>query len=55
MSMLRVGFEPTMLLFEQAKTVYALDCAATVGSILLTYLRLNNNKVLPHLYQILHQ
>jgi hypothetical protein len=29
-SMLRVGFEPTIPVFEQAKTVHALDCAATV-------------------------
>jgi hypothetical protein len=25
-----VGFEPTTQVFEQAKTVHALDCAATV-------------------------
>jgi hypothetical protein len=29
-SMPWVGFEPTILVFEQAKTVHALDCAATV-------------------------
>jgi hypothetical protein len=26
----RVRFEPTILVFERAKTVHALDCAATV-------------------------
>jgi hypothetical protein len=26
----QVGFEPTILVFGQAKTVHALDCAATV-------------------------
>jgi hypothetical protein len=26
----RVGFEPTIPAFERAKTVHALDCAATV-------------------------
>jgi hypothetical protein len=26
----RVGFEPTILAFERANTVHALDCAATV-------------------------
>jgi hypothetical protein len=26
----RVGFEPTIPAFEEAKTVHALDCAATV-------------------------
>jgi uncharacterized UPF0146 family protein len=25
-----VGFEPTIQVFERAKTVYALNCAATV-------------------------
>jgi hypothetical protein len=30
----RVEFEPTIPVFEQAKTVYALDCAAImIGSI----------------------
>jgi hypothetical protein len=29
-SMPRVGFEPTIPVFERAKTVHALDCAATV-------------------------
>jgi hypothetical protein len=29
-SMTRVGFEPTISVFEWAKTVHALDCAATV-------------------------
>jgi hypothetical protein len=29
-SMPQVGFEPTIPLFERTKTVYALDCAATV-------------------------
>jgi hypothetical protein len=28
--MIRVGFEPTTPVFERAKTVYALDRAATV-------------------------
>jgi hypothetical protein len=28
--MLRVAFEPTTSVFERAKTVHALDCAATV-------------------------
>jgi hypothetical protein len=28
-SMLRAGFEPTTPVFEQAKTLHALDCAAT--------------------------
>jgi hypothetical protein len=28
--MLRVGFESTISAFERAKTVHALDCAATV-------------------------
>jgi hypothetical protein len=28
--MLREGFEPTTPVFERAKTVHALDCAATV-------------------------
>jgi hypothetical protein len=32
----RVGFEPSILLFERAKTVYALDRAASVvGHVLL--------------------
>jgi hypothetical protein len=26
----RVGFEPTIPVFERAKTVHAVDCAATV-------------------------
>jgi hypothetical protein len=29
-AMPRVGFEPTIPAFERAKTVHALDCAATV-------------------------
>jgi hypothetical protein len=29
-SMPRVGFQPTIPLFEQAKTVHALDCVATL-------------------------
>jgi hypothetical protein len=29
-SMPRVGFEPTILVFERAKRVHALDCAVTV-------------------------
>jgi hypothetical protein len=29
-SMPQVGFEPTIPVFERAKTVHALDCAATV-------------------------
>jgi hypothetical protein len=29
-SMSQVGFEPTIQVFEQAKTVHALDCADTV-------------------------
>jgi hypothetical protein len=33
-SMPRVGFEPTVPAFEQAKTVHALDSTATVISIL---------------------
>jgi hypothetical protein len=28
--MYRLGFEPTIPVFEQAKTVHTLDCAATV-------------------------
>jgi hypothetical protein len=28
--MLRMGFVPTIPVFERAKTVHALDCAATV-------------------------
>jgi hypothetical protein len=31
----QLGFEPTISVFERAKTVYALDRAATVISILL--------------------
>jgi hypothetical protein len=31
------GFEPTILVFERAKTVYALDRAATVISVLCNY------------------
>jgi hypothetical protein len=31
-----VGFEPTITVFERAKTVHALDCAATViGNIIM--------------------
>jgi hypothetical protein len=37
-SMPRVGFEPTTSAFEQTKTIYALDCPATViGLILVRY------------------
>jgi hypothetical protein len=32
-----VGFEPTIPMFEQAKTVHALDRAATVISLLNLY------------------
>jgi hypothetical protein len=39
--MSRVGFEPTIPVFEQAKTVHALDCAATV--IVSGYNNNNNN------------
>jgi hypothetical protein len=35
-SMPRVGFEPMIPVFEQAKTVHALDCAATVIGIMIT-------------------
>jgi hypothetical protein len=33
--MLRVGFEPTIPVFERANTVHALDRAATVIDLLL--------------------
>jgi hypothetical protein len=35
-SMLRLGFEPTIPVFERAKTVHALDRAATVIGLLMT-------------------
>jgi hypothetical protein len=37
-SMPRVGFEPTIPVFERAKTVHALDRAATVNGLLTHYL-----------------
>jgi hypothetical protein len=37
-SMPRVGFEPTIPVFKRAKTVHALDCAATVIGYLCIYL-----------------
>jgi hypothetical protein len=33
----RVGFKPTMPVFEQVKTVHALDCAATMISTRMKY------------------
>jgi hypothetical protein len=43
--MLRVGFEPTIPAFERAKTLHALDLAATViGNIFNTYYLFTLNK-----------
>jgi hypothetical protein len=36
-SMPRVGVEPTIKVFERAKTVHALDCAATVMGLSTDY------------------
>jgi hypothetical protein len=33
----RVGFEPTIPVFERAKTVHALNCAATVAGKMLIF------------------
>jgi hypothetical protein len=39
--MLRVRFEPTILVFERVKTVHALDRAATVTSRTMVYTKDN--------------
>jgi hypothetical protein len=36
-----VRFEPTISVFERAKTVHALDCAVTVIGIVVLYLYIN--------------
>jgi hypothetical protein len=41
--MLRVGFEPTIPVFERGKTVHGLDLAATVISCFLIQLSVINN------------
>jgi hypothetical protein len=46
-SMCRVGFEPTIPAFERAKTVHALDCAATMIGISWV-LRMLNTHSLTH-------
>jgi hypothetical protein len=38
-SISRVGFEPTIPVFERGKTVHALDSAATVIGLVLRYTR----------------
>jgi hypothetical protein len=48
-SMLRLEFEPTTPVFDRAKTVYALDRAATV---LLTVATPNNNTELIFLFLV---
>jgi hypothetical protein len=39
----RVGFEPTIPVFEQAKTVHALDRATTVIGSMLNYMAMGND------------
>jgi hypothetical protein len=46
-SMPRVEFEPTIPVFERAKTVHALDCAATVIGSLVPFW-INNNPIIVH-------
>jgi hypothetical protein len=41
---MRVGFEPTILMSEQAKTFHALDRAATVIGRMLTFIYFNLNR-----------
>jgi hypothetical protein len=38
----RVGFEPTIVVFRQGKTIHALDCADTVVCKYLRLLLVNN-------------
>jgi hypothetical protein len=41
--MLQVGFEPTISVFERAKTVHALDCVATgIGAEFTTSSNISN-------------
>jgi hypothetical protein len=46
--MLRVGFEPTIPVFEKAKMVHALDRAFTVISYILYYCPLNMSGLNKH-------
>jgi hypothetical protein len=42
----RVGFEPTIPVFERAKTVHALDCAATVIGYTVTFTCIKENSAM---------
>jgi hypothetical protein len=44
----RLGLEPTIRMFEQAKTVHALDRAATVIGLLYIYLHDNGFSTINH-------
>jgi hypothetical protein len=53
--MLRVGFEPTVPVFERAKTIYGLDCLATLIGIwvrglqnCINYININNTSIVQY-------